>query len=115
MSSEPPDQLDARERLARLSSAARRLVDYVAVLPGGARYAILRHLARVTEGDMIDDLREAVEAGVLVRLPGQPDGYELAGDAVREAVLAEIGEERLAKLRARGDAAQQRVEEPDAG
>ena len=115
MSSELSHQQDARERLARLSSAARRLVDYVAVLPGGARYAILRHLARVTEGDMIDDLREAVEAGVLVRLPGQPDGYELAGDAVREAVLAEIGPERLAKLRARADAAQQRVEGPDAG
>src|SRR3970040_773329 len=101
MSSEPPDQQDARERLARLSSAARRLVDYVAVLSGGPPSAILRHIARVTEGDMIDDLREAVEAGVLVRLPGQPDGYDLAGDAMREAVLDEIGPERLGQLRAR--------------
>ena len=115
MSSELSHQQDARERLARLSSAARRLVDYVAVLPGGARYAVLRHIARVTEGDMIDDLREAVEAGVLVRLPGQPDGYDLAGDDVREAVLGQIGPERLAKLRARAEAARRRVEGPDAG
>ena len=111
----PDDRDDARRRLARLSGATRRLVDYVAVLPGGARYAVLRHIARVTEEDMIEDLREAVEAGVLVPLPGQPNSYDLADDAVRAVVLDEMGTERLPKLRVRAEAARQRVEGPDAG
>ena len=106
---------DARQRLTRLSSAARRLVDYVAVLPGGARYAVLRHIARVTEEYMIQNLREAVDAGVLVSLSGQPNCYDVADDAVRAAVLAEMGPERLPKLRARAEAARRRVEGPDAG
>ncbi len=106
------DQLDdALARLARLSGSARRLLDYVAVLPGGARYAVLRHIARVTEEDMIADLRELVEAGILAPVPGRPNSYDFADEALRELVLAEIGPERLPKLRARAEAARLRVED----
>ena len=101
---------DLPERLAGLSGSARRLLDYVAVLPGGARYAVLRHIARVTEEDMIEDLRDVVEAGILRTPPGQPNSYDFADDALRDLVLAEIGPERLPKLRARAEAARWRVD-----
>jgi hypothetical protein len=109
MSSDSEQLAAARERLAGLSGAARRLLDYVAVLPS-ARYAVLRHLARVTEEDMVEDLREAVDAGVLVRLAGEPNRYDFADEASREVVLGGIGSERLPKLRARAEAARRRVE-----
>ena len=105
---------DPLDRLAQLSSSARRLLDYVAVLPSGAPYALLRHLIRLTEPDMIADLREAVDAGVLAALPGRPNAYDFAGEALRSLVLEQIGEERLPKLRARAEAARQRVEGPEA-
>ena len=101
------------DRLARLSSSTRRLLDYVALLPGGARYAVLRHIARASEEDMVIDLREAVDAGVLVVAPGRPGSYDFAGEALRAFVLDHIGPERLPKLRARAEAARLRVEEPD--
>jgi len=106
---EPPSDLP--DRLAALSGSARRLLDYVAVLPGGARYALLRHLARVTEEDMVEDLREAVDARVLCARAGQPNVYDFADDTVRDFVLDQIGPERLAKLRTRAEAARFRVSE----
>jgi len=110
---EPP--IDARERLAALSGSARRLLDYVAVLPGGARYAALRHLARVTEEDMVEDLRELADAGLLRPLPGPLNVYDFSDAAVRDTVLAEIGVERLPKLQRRADAASRRVSEGPSG
>ncbi len=106
MNDEP---LDARA-LGSLSGGARRLLDYVAVLPGGARYAALRHIARVTEGDMIEDLREVIEAGLLTAVPGEPNAYDFTDEALRKLVIAEIGPERLPKLRARAGAARHRTE-----
>jgi hypothetical protein len=89
------------------------MLDYVAVLPGGARYAVLRHLVRISEEDMVVDLREAVDAGLLSALKGRPNAYSFNDEAVRLAVLDQIGEERLPKLRARAEAARRRVEGDD--
>jgi hypothetical protein len=86
------------------------MLDYVAVLQGGARYAVLRHLMRVTEEDMVVDLREAVDAGVLAVVSGQPNVYDFASEELRTLVLAEAGETRLPKLRQRAEAARRRVE-----
>jgi len=105
---------DARDRLAQLSSSAWRLLEYVAVLPGGATYALLRHIAHLNEPDMIADLREAVDAGILAVLPGQPNAYGFADEALRTLVLEQIGEERLPKLRARAEAARGRIAGPEA-
>jgi hypothetical protein len=85
------------------------MLDYVAVLEGGARYAVLRHLARATEEDMVVDLREAVDAGVLAVVPGEPNVYDFTSDSLRTLVLAEAGEQRLPKLRARAEGARRRV------
>jgi hypothetical protein len=104
---------DLNERLAQLSSGTKRLLDYVAVLPGGARYAVLRHIARISEEDMVVDLREAVDAGLLSVLSDRPNAYDLTSDALRSLILDQIGPERLPKLRARAEAARRRVE--DAG
>lgn len=98
------------ERLGRLSSGARRLLDYVAVLEP-ARYAELRHFARATEEDLIEDLKEAVDLRLLVRVPGEPNSYVFAGEDVRALVLEQIGEARLPKLRARAEGARRRVHE----
>ena len=108
------DEAEAiRQRLAGLSGSARRLLDYVAVLDGGTRYAVLRHIARVTEEDMIEDLRETVDAGLLATAAGQPNTYDFVDDAVRRIVLEDAGEQRLPKLRARAEGARRRVEGPD--
>lgn len=100
---------DARQRIDQLSGSARRLLDYVAASGRWARYAVLRHMARVSEEDMVEDLREAVNAGVIAAVPGQPNTYDFTSEAVREVVMAEIGEQRLPKLRARAEAARRRV------
>ncbi|MGB2693820.1 MAG: hypothetical protein WBD55_01385 [Dehalococcoidia bacterium] len=104
------DDTEARQRIAGLSGSARRLLDYVAVLDGGGRYAVLRHIARATEEDMVVDLQEVVGAGVLATVEGEPNVYDFADEAVRALVLAEIGDVRLPKLRARAEGARRRVE-----
>ena len=106
------DPEEARERLSSLSGSTRRMLDYVAVLEGGARYALLRHIGRLPEPDMIQNLLEAVEAGLLAVVPGQPSTYDFTDESVRAIVLAEIGEQRLPKLRARAEAARRRVVGP---
>ena len=77
------------QRFAGLSSSARRLLDYAAVLEEGARYAVLRHTARLAEPDMVADLREVVEAGILAAVPGQPDTYRFVDETARQLVLEE--------------------------
>lgn len=104
---------DPASSLAGLSGSTRRLLDYVALLPDGAAYAVLRHLARISEEDMVIDLKEAVDAGIIRVLPGRPNAYGFVESDVRELVLGTIGEERLPKLRARVEGARRRVEGPD--
>jgi hypothetical protein len=105
--------VDPADHLAGLSGSTRRLLDYVALLPDGAAYAVLRHLARISEEDMVIDLKEAVDAGVIQVLPGRPNAYGFVDPEVREFVLRTMGEERLPKLRARVEAARRRVEGPE--
>jgi len=106
---EPP--IGAEGRLAALSGSARRLLDYVAVLPGGARYAAIRHLARATEEDMVEDLRELVDAGLLAPVADRINVYDFTDAAVRDAVLAQIGADRLPKLQRRAEGTMRRVSE----
>ncbi len=85
------------------------MLDYVALLEGDARYAVIRHMARATEEDMVVDLREVVDAGVIAAIEGQPNAYEFIDQAALEIVLADIGEARLPKLLARANMARRRV------
>lgn len=85
------------------------MMEYVALLESDARYAILRHLARVSEEDMVEDVKEAVDAGVIAAVEGHPNNYAFTSEALREIVLAEIGEVRMPKLQARAQAARRRV------
>ncbi len=93
------------ERLAALSGSARRLLDYLAILDGPGRYAMLRHLARVPEADMVVDLHETVAAGLVAATADDPNAYDFTDPSIRTHVLAEIGEARLPKLRARAQVA----------
>ena len=99
----------ARQKLAGLSGSARRLLDYVALLESDARYAVLRHMARASEEDMVEDLREVVDAGVIAVLAGQPNVYRFTDEAARQIVMDEIGEARLPKLLAKANVARRRV------
>ncbi len=99
----------ARVKLAGLSGSARRMLDYVALLEDAARYAVIRHMARASEEDMVVDLREVVDAGVIAVVSGQPNLYEFIDQATLRIVMADIGEARLPKLRARANVARQRV------
>ena len=85
------------------------MLDYAALLEGDARYAVIRHMARASEEDMVVDLREVVEAGIIAVVDGQPNSYEFIDQAALDIVMAEIGEARLPKLRARADVARRRV------
>ena len=85
------------------------MLDYVALLEGDARYAVIRHMARASEEDMVIDLREVVDAGVIAVVKGQPNSYEFIDRAALEIVMADIGEARLPKLRAKANAALRRV------
>jgi hypothetical protein len=100
---------EAQVRFAALSGATKRMLEYVAVMEGEARYAVLRHLARVSEEDMVEDVKEAVDAGIIAVRPGEPNVYDFIDEPVREWVLSQIGEGRLVKLRARADGARRRV------
>jgi hypothetical protein len=104
---------DALEKLTSLSHSTRRLLEYVAVLPDGARYSVLRHIIRISEEDMVIELQEAVGAGVLEARVGQPDIYDFASDEIRQIVMEGIGPARMPKLQARAQAARRRVEGPD--
>ena len=97
------------ERLAALSGSASRLLDYLAVLDRPGRYAMLRHLARVPEPDMVADLHETVAAGLVAATADDPNAYDFTDPSVRTHVLAEIGEVRLPKLRARAHVALESV------
>ena len=97
------------DRLASLSGTARRLLDYLAILDGPGRYAVLRHLARATEEDMVVDLQEAVAAGLVTVAKDDPNAYDFTDASIRTHVLAEIGQVRLPKLRARAQMALRRV------
>ena len=97
------------ERLAALSGSARRLLDYLAILDRPGRYAVLRHLARATEEDMVVDLQEVVTAGLVVATEDDPNAYDFTDEELRPHLLANIGDMRLPKLRARAQAAQRRV------
>ncbi len=99
----------ARLKLSGLSGSARRMLDYVALLEGDARYAVIRHMARATEEDMVVDLREVVEAGIIAAIKGQPNAYEFIDQAALKVIMADIGEARLPKLRARANIALRRV------
>ena len=74
---------DTSERLRGLSGSARRLLDYAVVLEGSARYEVLRHIARVSEEDIIEDLREVGEAGLLAAVRGRPHPTAFAPRGVR--------------------------------
>ena len=98
----------ARRKLAGLSGSARRLLDYVAWLESDARYAVLRRMARSPEPDMIADLHEVTDSGIIAVVEGEPDRYAFTHEAIRDLIMREIGEQRLPKLQARANRARGR-------
>jgi hypothetical protein len=99
------------DRLANLSGGTRRMLDYLAVLHGTARYAVLRHIARVSEEDMVEDIKEAVESGLVTPRQNDANVYEFVESRTQEIIMDSVGPMRLPKLRARAEAAQKRVDE----
>jgi DNA-binding CsgD family transcriptional regulator len=79
-----PTGLTTPQRLARLSSAARRLVDIAAVLGRSFRLRDLTALLDTTATRLVGEVRELIDAGLI-----SDDGEALifADDRVRRAVL----------------------------
>jgi hypothetical protein len=102
---------EIRDALADLSGGTRRMLDYMAVLDGSARYAVLRHIARVSEEDMVEDIKEAVDAGLIAPSDDDSNIYRFVDETARAIIIDTIGELRLPKLRARAQAAQKRVDD----
>ena len=97
------------ERLAALSGSARRLLDYLAILDGPGRYAMLRHLAHAPEADMVVDLPETVAAGVVAAPEDDPTPPAFTPPSTPTPLLAGPRGPRLPKLRARAQVAQRPV------
>ncbi|QFR00511.1 AAA family ATPase [Streptomyces phaeolivaceus] len=72
-------------RVERLSEDAQRVVRIVAEGGSTVEYALLAAVARLPEDDLIEALRTAVGANILIPAPGG-DGYRFRHSLVREAV-----------------------------
>lgn len=105
--SAPRGQVHA-ERLLTLSSAAKRITDFVAVAREPVNYAVLRHLLRVSEETMTEVLDEAVHAS-LVRRGSDPFTYVPHDEATGAAIAEWIDGERAERMRAQIQRAKQRV------
>jgi ATP/maltotriose-dependent transcriptional regulator MalT len=78
-------------RAARLSAAARRLLDAVAVVPGRVELWLLEAIA----GELIGRLEECLDTGVLTRADG---GVAFRHELARAAVEESISPDRLLAL-----------------
>ncbi|MER6161221.1 AAA family ATPase [Streptomyces sp. NPDC001868] len=72
-------------RVERLPEDAQRVVRIVAEGGSTVEYALLAAVARLPEDDLIEALRAAVGANILIAAPGD-DGYRFRHSLVREAV-----------------------------
>lgn len=78
-----------RRRMSRLPQATRTLLQVAAVI--GTEFSATR-LATVTESSVIEatiSLLPACEAGLIVRVPAQQNGFRFSHGLVRDAVAAE--------------------------
>jgi hypothetical protein len=96
------------ERLLTLSSAAKRITDFVAVAREPVNYAVLRHLLRVSEETMIEVLEETIHVR-LVRRGDDPFTYVPHDDTVGAEIRETMPPDRLARLRAQLASAAERV------
>ncbi|MFJ7074593.1 AAA family ATPase [Streptomyces sp. NPDC098781] len=72
-------------RVESLSESAQRVVRIVAEGGSVVEYRLLAAVARLAEDDLIEALRTAVNANILIAAPGG-DGYRFRHSLVREAV-----------------------------
>lgn len=96
------------EQLLTLSSAARRLADFVAAAETPLSYDLLRHLLRVSEEDMAETLQETIRAG-LVRRTDDPFSYVPSTDAIGHEIRDAMRPERIERLRRQIVGATERV------
>ena len=89
------------DRVRRLAPSTARALQDACGLTGGFTFPVLHELTRLSEGELLDSLDEAVEAGLL-RAPGPgAREYEFAHAIVRHALYEAQGRERRMRLHRR--------------
>jgi AAA ATPase domain len=85
-------------RLAHLSAPSRELLQLAAVL--GPEFSIesLRHVAGRTGDEVLDQIDEAIDAGLLSSVAGAPGRHRFGHDLIRETLYRELKPARRARL-----------------
>jgi hypothetical protein len=94
-------------RLAGLTDETRKVLRVAAV--AGQRFS-LATVEAACEAEVIDELDEAVGAGVLREVPGELGRFEFVHGLIRDAILAELMGARRARLHRRVGEAVERLE-----
>ena len=98
----PPavNQVVAR-RLDRLSAATDKLLQVASAFAAGFEFALLPPLTDLSEETLLDCLDEALQAGLIRTLDGQPPRYGFAHSIVRHTLYERLNPERRARLHRR--------------
>ncbi|HUG55891.1 MAG TPA: AAA family ATPase, partial [Candidatus Limnocylindrales bacterium] len=80
-----------QQRLATVTPTARRALQVAAVIGQRFAFDLLQRVADIREGELLDALREAMEAQIVVEdESGEEDSYRFRHALTRESVLAEL-------------------------
>jgi len=89
------------DRVRRLSPPSGRLMSDASAFTGGFTFPVLQELSRLAEGELLDALDEAVEAGLLRAPIGDSRDYEFSHAIVRHALYEGQSHERRVRLHRR--------------
>lgn len=88
-------------RLTRLTPATNTLLRVAAAFTGGFAFYLLPLLTGLTEETLLDSLDEALQAGLIQALGGQPPRYDFAHALVRHTLYDSLNPDRRARLHRR--------------
>lgn len=88
-------------RLARLSPATNALLQVAAAFTGGFVFYLLPPLTGLPEETLLDSIDEALQAGLVRSMGGQPPRYDFTHAIVRHTLYDNLNPDRRARLHRR--------------
>lgn len=88
-------------RLARLTPATNTLLRVAAAFTGGFTFYLLPPLTELSEETLLNSLDEALQAGLVRSLGGQPPRYDFVHAIVRHTLYDSLNPDRRARLHRR--------------